>query len=129
MITNTDNVIDSRDIIERIEELQELYDETLENDPSGSKLALWLQGDDGTEYRILTTLAEECSDYAVDWEHGEALIHEDYFEQYMDEMIDDCEDIPKNLPSYLIITVDYDALKMDYTEVDFDGETYYIRCV
>lgn len=120
MITNTDNVIDSRDIIERIEELEEL----IASESTSDEFLEYT-----TEYDTLMTLAEECSDYACDWEYGGALIHEDYFEQYMDDMLEDCGDIPKNLPSYLTITVDYDALKQDYTEVDFDGETYYIRCV
>ena len=45
----------------------------------------------------------------------------------MDEMLEDCGDIPRDLPSYLTIMVDYDALKQDYTALDFDGQTYYVR--
>lgn len=120
MIINKDNVIDSRDIIERIEELEEL----IAGESTGDEFLEYT-----TEYDLLSSLAEECSDYASDWEYGETLIHEDYFEQYMDEMVRDCGYLPKDIPDWISISVDYDALKQDYTEVDFDGETYYIRCV
>ncbi len=45
----------------------------------------------------------------------------------MDELLEECGDIPRDLPSYLTITVDYDALKQDYTTIDFDGVTFLIR--
>lgn len=45
----------------------------------------------------------------------------------LSQVLDAIGDIPKDLPAYLKIEVDYDALKMDYTEVDFDGETYLYR--
>lgn len=61
-----------------------------------------------------------------DW-YPVTLIKESYFEEYMDDMLEDCGDIPKNIPPYLTITVDYDALKQDYSEVDFEGDTYYYR--
>ncbi len=110
-ITNDMDVIDSRDIIERIEELQAIERDTEEHEELISLLAL----------------AEEGEQYSPDWKYGSTLIHENYFEQYMDEMLEDCGDIPKDIPCYLDITVNYDMLKWDYTELDFDGETYYIR--
>ncbi len=110
-ITNDMDVIDSRDIIERIEELQATERDVKEHE----------------ELTALLALAEEGEQYSDDWEYGSTLIRESYFEDYMDEMVDDCGDIPKDIPCYLDITVNYDMLKWDYTELDFDGETYYIR--
>lgn len=133
MITNKDGTIDSRDIIERIEELSNMLLDEYEDLDTPLTFSEWLdltifeEDTLGQEYKILTALAAECSDYAGDWVYGEALIHEDYFEHEMDEMLKDCGYIPKNLPSFLTLAVDYDALKQDYTEVDFDGETYYVR--
>lgn len=127
--TNTDSVIDSRDIIERIEELEIIKDDLLLDNPSGATVALWLQGDVGQEYTTLKELAEECEQYASDWTYGEQLIHRDYFEAYMDEMIEDCYELPQDLPYWMSIKLDYDALEQDYTSVDFDGEEYLIRCV
>ena len=112
MFTNTDDVIDSRDIIKRIEEL--------ESDP---------QEDEAEELATLKALAEECKLYSSDWEYGEGLIHRRYFEEYMDDLIEDCYELPKDLPYWMTIKLDYDALEQDYTTVDFDGEEYLIRCV
>ena len=147
VINNTDNTIDSRDVIARVEELeaeeselqQEIDEkedqytpEELTKNPAPvivAKEALkeWRESEEGQELIALKVLAAQGEDYAPDWEYGAQLIHEDYFEEAMDELLEDCGDIPKDLPSYLIITVDYDALKQDYTELDFDGQTYYIR--
>ena len=138
-ISNTDNTIDSRDVIARIEELEVKFNEYNEDMiesahvegrkiPDPLTIADWADlFEEGEELRALKALAEQGEDYAPDWEYGAQLIHEDYFEEAMDELLEDCGDIPKDLPSYLTITVDYDALEQDYTELDFDGQTYYIR--
>lgn len=117
-VNNTMEVIDSRDIIERIQELDILISGESSNEDFKSFIE---------EYDSLVSLQEQCSDYANNWEHGVTLIHEDYFEDYMDEMIQDCYELPKDLPFWMKITYDYDALKMDYTEVDFDDVTYFVR--
>lgn len=61
-----------------------------------------------------------------DW-YPVTLIRESYFEDAMDEMIEDCYELPKDLPFWMNITYDYDALKMDYTTTELDGVTYYYR--
>ncbi len=119
-ITNDMDVIDSRDIIERIEELESFIEDNVNE--NSDDITEWKE-----ELRILAELAEEGEQYSPDWSYGSQLIHENYFEEYMDEMLEDCEDIPKDIPCYLDITVNYDMLKWDYTELDFNGETYYIR--
>ena len=107
-----DVIIDSRDIIARIEEL--------ENQDV-------LSVSDKEELDMLREFAEECEQYSSDWEYGETLIREDYFEQYMDEMIEDCYELPKDLPYWMTITYDYDALQQDYAEVKLDDGKYFIR--
>lgn len=122
-ISNFDNIIDSRDIIYRIEELEsELEDFLREND-----VLLEENFPEWEELETLRALAEECNSLAEDWGYGETLIHRDYFEKYMDEMVVDCYEIPKNLPYWMSITLDYDALEQDYASVDFDGQEYLIR--
>ncbi len=61
-----------------------------------------------------------------DW-YPAQLIRADEFENAMDELLEDCGELPKNLPFYLTVTVDYGALKMDYSEIEIDGGTYYYR--
>ena len=61
-----------------------------------------------------------------DW-YPVTLIHESYFEAAMDQDMEEFGYIPKDVPSFIKITVDYDALKQDYTTCEFEGETYYYR--
>lgn len=65
-------------------------------------------------------------EYKGDW-YPSHLINEDYFEAYMDDMLEDCGYIPRDLPSFLIITIDYDALKIDYSDIEIDGNTFLYR--
>ncbi|MHA6837754.1 hypothetical protein [Ralstonia pseudosolanacearum] len=140
-IDNTEDVIDSRDVIARIEELEDveaaLRDDAENTHGDGSEMAAynaWKNGDEGQELTKLKALAEQCEGYG-DWSHGEALIHEDYFVKYIEEFIDDCYELPKELSSgnwpYRHITIDYEAAaeeaKADYIEVDFDGQTFLMR--
>lgn len=150
-ISNTDGTIDSRDVIERLEELtaerdaaQDHFDECTEtysfHNSAGTEdgpewedyktardeLNAWLS-ENGDEYVTLQSLAEQGERYASDWNYGEQLIRDSYFESAMDEMVADCYELPKDLPSWMIVTYDYDALRQDYTEIDFDGVAYLIR--
>jgi hypothetical protein len=116
-IRNTDDVIDSRDVIERIAELQSILDD-------GESL-----GDDRDEYMALTILAEEGQGYA-DWEYGEILIRDSYFEDYARELAEDIGAI-KGTESWPLGYIDWEAaaevLQMDYSAIDFDGVTYWVR--
>ena len=111
-ISNMDDTLDSRDIIERIEELENSPDDFSE--------------EDGQELAALLALQEEAEDYCPDWTYGAQLIRDSYFEQAMDEMIADCYTLPE-IPIFMTITLDYAALRSDYTSVDFDGVTYWVR--
>lgn len=116
-ISNMDDVIDSRDIIGRIEELTRQCEDD------------HLDYDDYQELCTLSDIAEECEDYANDWKYGEQLIRRSYFEEYMDEMVEDTYELPKGMPYWMSIKLDYDALEQDYTSVYYDGVEYLIRSV
>ena len=126
-ISNTDDVIDSRDVIARIEELIELRGE-LGWDPTAEHREL------KEELAALEKLAEEASG-SPDWNYGETLIRETYFTDYIEQLIDDCYEMPKELKSgewpWRHVTVDYaaaaDEAKVDYIDCDFGGVTYLIR--
>ena len=109
------DVMDSRDIIARIEELKDCQ----------------ADGDDeidAEELKALEELAEEASG-SPDWEHGEALIRESCWTEYCQDMLEDCGDLPKDLPWYIHIDWEWTAreIAMDYMTVDFDGIEYLIR--
>jgi hypothetical protein len=117
-IDNTQDVIDSRDVIARIEDLQEDVDAELADE------------DDIAELKALKALADEASGYAADWQYGEALIRYSYFKEYAQQLADDLGAITNNA-TWPNNCIDWDEaarqLQQDYTEVDFDGVAYWIR--
>jgi hypothetical protein len=76
----------------------------------------------------------EVEGYCSDFDYGDTLIHEDNFQDYIEELIADAyhevyEIVEKS--SWPVITIDYEEsanqAKMDYTEVTYLGETYLCR--
>jgi hypothetical protein len=127
--SNTSDIIDSRDVIKRIEELSGAF-EAAGLDPE----ALPEDADETTKDRAeelnhLRALEKEAEDYAADWRYGATLIRDSYFVEAMEEQTKDIGDLPRDIPAYLAIDWEKTAenLKVDYTEVDFDGVTYLVR--
>lgn len=164
-IDNSEDIMDSRDVIARIEELegelsaieealeeaQDAYEAELSDfedrdpieqhngvDPSGElgddfamprkEKADWLASDSPAELATLKAFAEQLEGYG-DWHHGETLIRESYFVEYCQELVSDIGDMPREIPSYIVIDWEATAsnLKVDYTESELDGVTYYMR--
>ena len=150
-ISNTQDVIDSRDIIARIDELETdesmLQDTIIEAEEAlessegakdemqaGKELTearealIDFNEENEEELSSLKAVAEECENYA-DWKHGATLINYMYFTEYCMELLKDIGDLPQDIPSYIAIDEEETAenLKADYMEVDFDGETYLMR--
>ena len=73
----------------------------------------------------LETLESEIPEFR----NGETMIPVDEFEDYAKELLEDCGDLPEDLPSYIVIDWEETAknLLMDYTEVTYQGENYYVR--
>jgi Antirestriction protein (ArdA) len=121
-----EDIIDSREVIERIKELRDLLPETvLDVMPGTNDELATIQN----ELSIFEKLAEQGESYAADWDHGVALIRDSYFTDYAREFLEDCGDIPRNIPHY--IAIDWEAtarnIQVDYTPIDFDGVTYWVR--
>ena len=116
-IDNSNDYLDVRDIIARVEELRDIE----QRDECDSE-----------ELATLETLLSEMRDNSCceQWEgncYPVTLIRDTYFEEAMDDLISDCYELPKDLPSFVNLTIDYEALRMDYTSVDYDGVTYWYR--
>lgn len=130
-VSNLDDVIDSRDIIERISELHAERDDHNAADDGTGSVTPWHEEfpEDATELSALEALAKEAEQYAADWRYGEMLVRDSYFVEYAQRLLEDCGDVPKNIPSYLVIDWDATArnIRYDYTAVDFGGVTYWIR--
>jgi hypothetical protein len=120
-ISNGMGIIDSRDIISRIDELEAM---------EGS-----LNQDDLKELQTLKAFSSEASQYCEDWKYGATIVNESYFTIYIQEFIHDCYELPDEFKSnkwpFRHMKIDYEAAaseaKQDYTEVDFDGVTYLVR--
>lgn len=123
-IRNTEDVIDSRDVLARIEELRDLLagpdDETIDA----------TEGEELDELRALEALAEEAEPYSDDWAYGAPLIRDSYFEEYAEELARDCGMVPQDL-AWPCTCIDWEEaanqLKQDYTSVSFDGVEYWVR--
>lgn len=115
------DIIDVRDIIARVEEL--------ENEVADTEAQAWKNRD---EYAELTAILDELAgsngdeQWRGDW-YPLTLIRDSHFEEAMDELVYDCYEVPKNLPSFMSIVLDYVALQQDYTCVEIDGATYFYR--
>ncbi len=136
-LDNTNEVIDSRDVIARIEELENEQSDLVQQLSDGEITEadmIAFDEDKGRELDALRELAAQAES-SPDWIHGGQLIRASYFVQYITELIDDCYDLPKELTSgdwpYRHITIDFEAAakeaEQDYNSVDFDGVEYLIR--
>lgn len=133
-ITNADDIIDSRDVIARIEELESERDAECEGETDEADEAarvIWAEDnpDDAKELAALQALAEECEGYS-DWQHGEILIRDSYFEEYARDLADDIGAIPADA-RWPLTCIDWEQaareLQYDYSLVSFDGVDYWIR--
>lgn len=120
-ISNSDDVIDSRDVIERIEELHAIATDD-DADPSDRTHA-------NNELAVLQALQDEAEPYAPDWTYGATLIRDSYFVEYVQELVSDIGGLPRDLPDYIVIDWKATArnIRQDYFSVDFGGVTYWVR--
>jgi hypothetical protein len=148
-ISNSDDVIDSRDIIERIEELQalrnswtcpvcgmEIFGTTEDDSQEGHNPdcdyygpALDNLDDEREELAALLALQDDCIGVS-DWIYGATLIRDGYFEEYAEDLARDLGYLDK-ATDWPFRHIDWkaaaDELKNDYTYVNFGNETYWVR--
>lgn len=135
----TADIIDVRDIIARIEELEAEYQPISDSDDDAAREA-WDNTEEGKELSMLLELMEEMKGYGGDeqWRgdwYPVTLIRETYFTDYIKELIHDCYEMPKGMHGgdwpYRHMTFDYEAAadeaKVDYTTVEIDGVDYFFR--
>jgi antirestriction protein len=145
------STLDTRDLQERLEELQSLkdtfdtaqaeldelmtsdlaaaepdFDEKVAEARSALDEATEAFGDEEhTELEELASLSEEVSE----WSRGNQLIPEEDFEDYCRELCEDIGDVPRNFPSYIVIDWEATArnLRIDYSDCEYQGTTYLYR--
>ena len=136
------NVLDTRDLIEKREELkEEIFNDFLECFP---------QYEDMTDsYDDILMEEEEIQDWKEGWSEeinhieeidsiedevsefndGTTLIDESDMEEYVEDLLKEIGYIPKDFPSW--IEIDWssttDNVKEDYSEVTYQGTEYFYR--
>ena len=119
-ITNSDDIIDLRDVIERFEQLEDDSE---------------LHSAHQAEYLALEELLKDCrgcggdEQWRGDW-YPITLIRYSYFKDYAQQLADDIGAIGKDV-QWPHTCIDWDQaareLRMDYTAVEFNGITYWTR--
>ena len=116
-ISKFDDIIDVRDIIARVEDLEETLpsdDEDLAELDTLKSLLSDLAGNGGDEQ------------WNGEW-YPVTLIRDSYFVEYCQELVVKIGDLPNGIPSYIVIDWRATArnIRMDYSSVEFDGVTYW----
>lgn len=167
-VDNTNDIIDSRDILERIEDLEgELSGVDCDTCGGFGRIMVAVDEEDGTEQNCeycgghgtvdlstpgtlqstadeygmlaevdelatLRKLVEEIDQSAGDnARDGVALIRDAYFEEYAQEEASDIYGKELRESTWPFCHIDWtaavEALQQDYSTVDYDGETYWVR--
>jgi hypothetical protein len=118
----SEDMIDLRDVIARVEELEQ------EIEQEGDLMVF-------EEMAKLTALLDECKglggdeEWRDDW-YPATLIKDSYFETYAQELADEIG-VVDPAASWPLTCIDWEQaareLQMDYTSVEFDGNTYWTR--
>jgi hypothetical protein len=154
-VDNYQDIIDSRDVDSRIEELEaeqaalldaldeartaseeaqrDGRDDVHAEEVTAAQAALdaWNDDDDtGGELARLTALRDEAAGYAPDWQYGCTLIRDSYFKDYAQELAEDVGAL-KSAEEWPYTCIDWDKaakeLQADYSSAELDGVTYWFR--
>lgn len=139
------DLIDSRDLIARLEELrgdrefecdqcgetvdtsEECDAHTVEHEGHTFHVSGEIDEDSAAELAMLEDLEAEG---AEDWSYGATFVRASYFEAYAEQLAEDVGAIDPDA-SWPLSFIDWEAaaeaLKVDYSERTIDGETYYVR--
>lgn len=110
--TNTDNVIDSREILDYIWEHEDNEDFKEEVEA--------LQ-------KVVNQYCDNYKEGLADLEFGVFFIRDDYFEDYMWDYFLEFNQIDEALECYIDIEAFARDQQYEYDWVDFDGEQYWYR--
>jgi hypothetical protein len=145
------DIIDSRDVDSRIEELEAERDALIEaldeacvasdeaqrdgrddvhaEEVTAAQAALDEWGD-GEELAALVAFRDDAKGYCSDWRYGETLIRDSYFTEYAQELAADLGAL-KSVEEWPYTCIDWDKaareLQRDYSSAELDGVTYWFR--
>lgn len=135
------DVIDLRDIIARVEELedelQSEYQAYSESEDDPMEYDDWEYGGDSEEiqeYKELKKILDELKgcggdeEWRGDW-YPITLIADRYWIDYVEDLVSEIGDLPRDLPSYLVIDWEATAniIQQDYSNLTIGDEDYWYR--
>lgn len=145
--------IDTRDLIEKREELQQQilddFNEKFETefDDFDEITSERLNSDDfeemdrdairdfecywEPEYKSIQEIDDVESEVGSEFDYGCTLIPESDFKEYCEELVFEGGYLSRDTPFYLRNNIDWDGvaddLKLDYSELEYNGKTYLFR--
>lgn len=131
-VNNSMLTIDSKDIIKRIDELENHDLERARTDEGDI-----VKRDDFTkdeteayeEWTALKTLSNEAAQHSSEWEDGATLIRDNHFLEYIKGQEEEDGTVDE-MPWWIVIDWRESINKLqdaEYIELDFDGVTYWLR--
>lgn len=134
------NILDTRDLSKRREELkEEILNSFLENFPQYKEMTDYFE-DIRFEEEELESWKEDFEDeleeikeidiiedeFGSEFEYGVTLIDVDNWVEYVEELLEDLGYIPKDFPSWIKINWEATAnnVEQDYIEVEYRGNSY-----
>jgi hypothetical protein len=121
--------IDTRDLAAELTELEDraeyaaMHAEDPESFPNPEPL-------DEDEANRLAELRELADEIGSEFSHGETMIPVDEFEAYAEEVAEDIgalQEFPKWPHTHIDWAAAAEELAQDYTEVEWEGTSYYVR--
>jgi len=98
-------------------------DEIEDSDAWEEAIEVWEKNQpEGIELRMLLDIVEEIGD-------ADYLVAGGHWEDYVQQMLEDCGDIPSNLPWYVVVDWEQTAKNVasDYSIIEIAGEDWYYR--
>lgn len=136
-----DQILDSRNIQERIdeldEELQNIKDDlyaALGDDSNecieefSADITKFFNSDEGKELKQLLEMKEEVD--SCEWDYGLTLIHANYWADYVEELAKDIGAVESDVKwpyNHIDWEAAADELEQDYSTVDIGDHMYYYR--
>lgn len=129
------NTFDSRELLERVEAFESEHEEALAaialhpEDSALKDAVLALTEIDHEEYDMYVELKHLCDSESSEFNSGTTCILDEYFEEYAEELVIEIGDLPKTIPSYIVIdwTATASNIQQDYTSFVINNDTYWYR--
>ena len=124
------DLFDTRELQERIDYLAGVANDHEASEEHENTECIHCDEDTAAELSTAYLLAEELQHYAEDYQYGETVVADYYFVQFAQELAEDIGAIDPNASwplSYIDWDAAADALKQDYSAIDFEGRRWWVR--